>query len=87
MKIASAFGRRRRRSWCGRWAPALIADGVGGAGQGEVASRICEALGVMHFHKIVQRDLKPQNMMSGLIGFLWVTSFLLLFLWFNHTTK
>jgi serine/threonine protein phosphatase PrpC len=28
-----------------------------------IASRICEALDVMHFHKIVHRDLKPQNIM------------------------
>jgi serine/threonine-protein kinase len=29
----------------------------------KIASRICEALDVMHFHKIVHRDLKPQNVM------------------------
>jgi serine/threonine protein phosphatase PrpC len=29
----------------------------------KIASRICEALDVMHFHKIVHRDLKPQNIM------------------------
>jgi serine/threonine-protein kinase len=28
-----------------------------------IASRVCEALDVMHFHKIVHRDLKPQNIM------------------------
>jgi serine/threonine-protein kinase len=28
-----------------------------------IASRVCEALEVMHFHKIVHRDLKPQNIM------------------------
>ena len=29
----------------------------------KIASRVCEALDVMHFHKIVHRDLKPQNIM------------------------
>jgi serine/threonine protein phosphatase PrpC len=28
-----------------------------------IASRVCEALDVMHFNKIVHRDLKPQNIM------------------------
>jgi len=29
----------------------------------KIASRVCEALDVMHFHKIAHRDLKPQNIM------------------------
>jgi serine/threonine-protein kinase len=29
----------------------------------KIASRVCEALHVMHFHKVVHRDLKPQNIM------------------------
>jgi serine/threonine protein phosphatase PrpC len=29
----------------------------------KIASRVCEALEVMHFHKIIHRDLKPQNIM------------------------
>jgi serine/threonine-protein kinase len=41
----------------------------------KIASRICEALDVMHFHKIVHRDLKPQNIMICLNGSIRVMDF------------
>jgi len=40
-----------------------------------IASRICEALDVMHFHKIVHRDLKPQNIMICLNGSIRIMDF------------
>jgi serine/threonine protein phosphatase PrpC len=41
----------------------------------KIASRICEALDVMHFHKIVHRDLKPQNIMICTNGSIRIMDF------------
>jgi serine/threonine-protein kinase len=40
-----------------------------------IASRVCEALDVMHFHKIVHRDLKPQNIMICTNGSIRIMDF------------
>jgi serine/threonine protein phosphatase PrpC len=41
----------------------------------KIASRVCEALDVMHHHKIVHRDLKPQNIMICLNGSIRIMDF------------
>jgi serine/threonine protein phosphatase PrpC len=41
----------------------------------KIASRVCEALDVMHFHKIVHRDLKPQNIMICTNGSIRIMDF------------
>jgi serine/threonine-protein kinase len=40
-----------------------------------IASRVCEALDVMHHHQIVHRDLKPQNIMICLNGSIRIMDF------------